>query len=465
MPIYVNNEWKKTPADIKRKSIYYAKKHSTAEAAAKYNLSCSVINNWLKAENTEVRLTKKNKAIAVYFLSHSVDETCKHFNIAHNRALLVKIFNIFYNFNRQEILNAKNNVRIKNIVNYFMTHSGKETEAKFNVSSVMIRRYVKQVFNKSRDQVLYSNLAVLVAWKFKAYAYDFFKQWKIVDLSPIKDKEDNKEVICKHCGYHWHVCSHTIKKYADHCPNCNISVYSSGEREIMTYLSLNNIKYFAQYHIVINNRNHYYDFYLPEKKMFIEYNGMQHYETVPYFQNYQSHRTLSLQKFLDNEKKNYALKHNCQFLAIPGNKKQTEKMSKIAKILDQQFGLKTKLSALRDEYQILAKENGLEISGIDIARYSQDNTIKETMAHFNVSKGIVENCRKSFLTKNDYNHIKLNRSVVAKKDNKIINFDSVKEAAKHFNCAPKVIYKIINNGRPNVMKNSTARGFLIQYSN
>jgi very-short-patch-repair endonuclease/Zn finger protein HypA/HybF involved in hydrogenase expression len=63
------------------------------------------------------------------------------------------------------------------------------------------------------------------------------------------------------------------------CPTCSMS---KGERKILYWLRDNNIKFEHQYRISKNRLNKYFifDFYLPEKKIFIEFDGIQHFEPV-----------------------------------------------------------------------------------------------------------------------------------------------------------------------------------------
>lgn len=64
----------------------------------------------------------------------------------------------------------------------------------------------------------------------------------------------------------------------DGCPSC---AYSSGERIIENFLIENNIDYSTQYKI--GGYKYRYDFFIPEKRILLEYDGKQHTEFVPYF--------------------------------------------------------------------------------------------------------------------------------------------------------------------------------------
>jgi very-short-patch-repair endonuclease len=66
------------------------------------------------------------------------------------------------------------------------------------------------------------------------------------------------------------------------CPSCK---ESRGENKVTEILMKNNIKFQKQ--VTFNNlrdvSNLYYDFYLPDHKIFIEYEGKQHYSPIPFF--------------------------------------------------------------------------------------------------------------------------------------------------------------------------------------
>ena len=62
------------------------------------------------------------------------------------------------------------------------------------------------------------------------------------------------------------------------CPNCKESF---GEKHIAQILNKYNIKYIKEYRI--QNYRYFYDFYLPDYDIYIEYHGRQHYEPLSFF--------------------------------------------------------------------------------------------------------------------------------------------------------------------------------------
>lgn len=77
------------------------------------------------------------------------------------------------------------------------------------------------------------------------------------------------------------------------CPTCKSS---KGELVIKEILDKHCIKYIQEYRIPEEKYLLYYDFYLPDLNLLIEFHGEQHYRFVPHF-----HRTI--EKFLDQRKR------------------------------------------------------------------------------------------------------------------------------------------------------------------
>jgi len=114
-------------------------------------------------------------------------------------------------------------------------------------------------------------------------------------------------------------------KQGQGCPKCN---ESKGERKIRQYLEKNNINYIYQYKIKYQDRNFYFDFYIPELNLAIEYDGIFHFESPSeIFEN-----EVQKQKERDKFKNQYCHIHNINLLRIP-----YWDFKKIDEILDQAF--------------------------------------------------------------------------------------------------------------------------------
>lgn len=98
------------------------------------------------------------------------------------------------------------------------------------------------------------------------------------------------------------------------CPKCK---QSKGEKFIQNWLDKNNIKYEPQkkFNDLKDKLSLSYDFYLPEQKVLIEYQGAQHYESIR-FRGARKKTNLKKQKFHDKLKEDYAKEHGYKLLQI-----------------------------------------------------------------------------------------------------------------------------------------------------
>lgn len=63
----------------------------------------------------------------------------------------------------------------------------------------------------------------------------------------------------------------------------NNSGMNFGELLIYSILVNNNIKFIQEYKVSINGKTNIFDFYVPEYNLYIEYDGIQHYNSIGYF--------------------------------------------------------------------------------------------------------------------------------------------------------------------------------------
>lgn len=107
------------------------------------------------------------------------------------------------------------------------------------------------------------------------------------------------------------------------CPECNIS---KGEECIGVWLNDKKIKYIFQYKVKINNSYHYYDFYLPDYNIIIEFNGLQHYKPIKFFGGQEGFNYIQER---DKIKKRYCLDNNINLLIISYKDDIIYKLNKI----------------------------------------------------------------------------------------------------------------------------------------
>ena len=137
------------------------------------------------------------------------------------------------------------------------------------------------------------------------------------DYSLVKyvDSKTEVKIICKKCGKIFE------QKPENHYngANCPCSQSFKGEQRIANYLIDKNIKYIPQknYDDLINpktGKKLRYDFYIEERNLLIEFNGIQHYEPVEHFGGKE---TFEQSQYRDKLKIDYAQKNNIKLLTIP----------------------------------------------------------------------------------------------------------------------------------------------------
>lgn len=117
---------------------------------------------------------------------------------------------------------------------------------------------------------------------------------------------------CKKDGYVWEGTPNAIC-HGVGCPKCNSS---KGEMAVEKYLKDNNISYEIQkrFDDCKNIFSLPFDFYLPNNKTCIEYDGSLHYKAVDYFGGEEA---LKSTQSRDKIKTNYCKEHNIKLIRIP----------------------------------------------------------------------------------------------------------------------------------------------------
>jgi hypothetical protein len=130
---------------------------------------------------------------------------------------------------------------------------------------------------------------------------------------------DKIEIICPiHGNYIQEINSHLSGR------GCNKCKSPKGERLIISYANQNNIEYFYQYKFKNSNiPTLKFDFYLPNYRLLIEYNGGQHYKSIEWFGGTESYIK---QISRDKKKKDFAKRNHYHFLEIPYFSKNPTKL-------------------------------------------------------------------------------------------------------------------------------------------
>lgn len=135
-------------------------------------------------------------------------------------------------------------------------------------------------------------------------------------------------VTCKEHHYSYMIDPSSHLRGAGGCPFCT---GSEGEVHIRTWLENHHVNFVPQYPIPNENlfckRQHLMvDFYLPDCRMFVEMNGVQHYKYIAYF--HQGGWTFEDQQIRDESLRQYSKRHNVRLLVI-----KYDEINKIPKIL------------------------------------------------------------------------------------------------------------------------------------
>ena len=157
----------------------------------------------------------------------------------------------------------------------------------------------------------------------KNYSYtteEFIEKAKLVhgdkyDYSLVEyiNADTKIKIKCKKCEYIFEQVadSHLM---GNGCPKCNII---KGEEKIRKELEEKNISFeFHKTFSDLKDKTYLsYDFYIPSKNILIEYNGIQHYKWIKFFQK--TWKDFLLQKHHDWLKRKYAKDNNINLLVIP----------------------------------------------------------------------------------------------------------------------------------------------------
>ena len=159
---------------------------------------------------------------------------------------------------------------------------------------------------------------------------DYYNECKESKLDLPIERYVNIGTKIKHkCKYN-HIYS---QRPADHlrsigCPLCS---ESHGEKFIRNYLDKHNIKYEPQkrFHDLKDKQPLSYDFYLPNYNILIEYQGIQHFESVSF--NGKDYTDLDKQKRHDNLKRAYAKDNGYRLLELHYSLDTQDKVDKYLK--------------------------------------------------------------------------------------------------------------------------------------
>lgn len=151
--------------------------------------------------------------------------------------------------------------------------------------------------------------------KIHNYEYEYLEEYKTA-MQKIKVKH-------KLCGHIFYITPHNHIINKEGCPICNSS---KGELQIIKILKENNIGYIYQHKIPIDKSINssgkaQVDFYIPDKNIIIEYNGIQHYVPVECFGG---QIRFEKQQERDNFIRNYCKENNIKLIELIYNSSEEE---------------------------------------------------------------------------------------------------------------------------------------------
>lgn len=146
--------------------------------------------------------------------------------------------------------------------------------------------------------------------KIHNYEYEYLEEYKTA-MEKIKVRH-------KLCNHEFYITPHNHIINREGCPICS---RSKGEQQIIKILNANNINYIYQYEINIDTAINpsgkaHIDFYLPDKKIAIEYNGIQHYQPIHFFGGQVK---FNQQQQRDNYVRNYCKENSIKLVEITYN--------------------------------------------------------------------------------------------------------------------------------------------------
>lgn len=152
---------------------------------------------------------------------------------------------------------------------------------------------------------------------------------KIVTSSPYVNTHKKIDLECKVCNTSFRTSPNAVLRLSG-CPTC---AESKGESFIRSILLRLNEPFEMQKGFIgcKYKRQLYYDFYLPDREVLIEYDGKQHYEPIEFFGGYD---TFQDQLSRDKVKNDYAKDNGYTLIRIPYNKNFNEVESKLNELIE-----------------------------------------------------------------------------------------------------------------------------------
>lgn len=201
---------------------------------------------------------------------------------------------------------------------------------------------------------------------FREYAES--RGYKIIDY-PEKLAVRGKCILLSPQGNEWETVWYHFA-YQDNC-NCPLDVKRSiGERMVRSLLKENNVNFEEQKKIVTDGKTLFFDFYLPDDNIYIEYNGKQHYEDTG---GYYKGKLQDLQE-RDQLKEKWCNQVGADLVVIPYT---VNSINEIANVLSKIVPIKKRLVS------VVYSDN---VPNEDIIDYYKTHTGKETCKKYDLTQ-------------------------------------------------------------------------------
>lgn len=233
-----------------------------------------------------------------------------------------------------EMTNFKQSVRDYIILNMLSKFDASPCEQYSGSENPILFKVNKGKYSDMYGTITFSAMKRGSGWSFESLTdeckikyfnkYSHERGYKILKL-PDKLRKTNTVSLLSPQGNQWE----TIWSSFESGRNCPSDTYtqSYGERLVHSILKENDVDFKIEYRF-INSKgtSQFMDFFVEYDniKYCIEYNGIQHYEEVDYFDG-----NLSRVKFLDNLKKEYCKNNDITYIEIPYYNDTPEKVFKI----------------------------------------------------------------------------------------------------------------------------------------
>lgn len=159
----------------------------------------------------------------------------------------------------------------------------------------------KNTFNTTPKSVINSVIGC-PSCSGKLFSTDKYKKMLPNDILLLSDEYIGSNKIlthkCTKCNFIWDTKPNYIIHLKTGCPMCKLS---KGEREIYYFLDKHNIKYKHQYSVNIDGIKYRFDFYLEQLNIFIEYDGIQHFQPIDYFGGIDNYKKVVYNDSIKNE--------------------------------------------------------------------------------------------------------------------------------------------------------------------